>query len=109
MKLYFTKDGISHRGVTKNKGDVIEENDRNHSGALLSVGCEVYDEIRHGSRPAKAIKPAVVIEEPVKKAKAKAKLTIEDMRKALKDDGQKVSSRSGADKIKNQYEKHFSK
>ena len=51
MKLYVTRTGIAHRGITKNKGDVIEEGDNNHIGALQSVGCESYDELRHKPEP----------------------------------------------------------
>lgn len=61
MKLYVTRTGIAHRGITKNKGDVIEEGDNNHIGALQSVGCESYDELRHKPEP-----------EPKKKAAKKA-------------------------------------
>ena len=65
MKLYVTRDNINHRSKTVNKGDVIEEEDRNHIGALQSVGCQIYKEEIHGKleKP----KPA-----PKKKAAKKA-------------------------------------
>lgn len=66
MKFYVTKDAISHRGVTVNKGDIIEETDRNHIGGLQSVGCQKYDEAIHGQPKAEAPKPTpeVIVEEP---------------------------------------------
>ena len=69
MKFYVTRNAISHRGVTVNKGDVIEEDDRNHIGGLQSVGCVLYNETIHGSIKADAPKTAPVEKpepEPVK-------------------------------------------
>jgi len=79
MLLYVTRNSISHRGETVNKGGIIEENDRNHIGGLQSVGCQKYDEGIHGSRkvepePAEvekvdAVEPTpepVKVDEPVK-------------------------------------------
>ena len=79
MKLYVTRDAISHRGVTVKKGDIIEESDRNHIGGLQSVGCQRYDEVIHGQLKAEAPKPTpeVIVEgpkpEPSKKEAPKKK------------------------------------
>jgi len=47
MKLFVTRNNINHRSITVNRGDIIEEADRNHIGALQSVGCQVYDPDKH--------------------------------------------------------------
>lgn len=60
MKLYVTKDNINHRSKTVNKGDVIDEADRNHIGALCSVGCVPYNPDLHKTAPEP--KPAPVAE-----------------------------------------------
>jgi hypothetical protein len=65
IKLFVTKDAISHRGKTVNSGDVIEESDSNHIGALQSVGCQIYDPAIHKAKEVKA--------EPVATKKAPAK------------------------------------
>lgn len=64
VKLYVTKSGISHRGKTVNKGDVIEESDRNHIGALQSVGCQLYKEEVHGKIKSEAPKPVEITTPP---------------------------------------------
>lgn len=82
MKLYVKANNINHRGRTVNRGDIIEEEDRNHIGSLQSVGCVKYDPQIHGPEqkpePVKAAEPEPQPEtepapKPSKKKTAKKK------------------------------------
>jgi outer membrane biosynthesis protein TonB len=60
IRLLINSDNVNHRGTTVNKGDIIEEEDKNHIGALQSVGATIYK----GELPEKKKEPEAPAPEP---------------------------------------------